>query len=248
MGRSILITGGSRGIGAATARLAASHGWDVALSYSSRAEDAEAVAADVRTRGRQAFVQRCEVSDEADVVALFEAAAERLGPPSAVVVNAGVLDLRTRVEQMGVERLRRMFDVNLIGAFLTCREAVRAMSTRFGGSGGSIVLIGSAASRLGSANEFVDYAASKGGVDSLTIGLANEVAADAVRVNCVRPGLIYTDIHADAGAPDRVDELMGNVPMRRGGHADEVAEAILWLASDRSSYVTGTFVDVTGGR
>ncbi len=243
----LLVTGGSRGIGASVARLAARDGWDVVLSYTSQPDAAEVVAADVRSAGRRALVQRCAVESEADVVALFEAA-WAFGSVGAVVANAGAISPRGRLADYSVERIEAVLAVNVVGAFVTCREAVRRLSTARGGAGGAIVVVSSAASRLGSPNEFIDYAASKAAADTLVLGLAKEVATEGIRVNSVRPGLIHTDIHAAAGAPDRVEEFRGAVPMQRGGDPDEVAEAILWLCSPASSYITGTTLDVTGGR
>lgn len=243
----MVITGGSRGIGASCARLAAQRGYTVVIGYAGNLEAAEDVREDVEAAGGKAVVHQCDVSVEDDVIELFDAACE-LGSLDVVIANAGIIDLRARLDQMSVERIERMMAVNITGAMLTCREAVRRMSTKHGGTGGAIVISSSVASRIGSPNEFIDYAVSKGGTDTLTIGLAKEVAAEGIRVNAVRPGLIYTDIHADAGAPDRVEELVGGVPMARGGTADEVSETILWLASDAASYVTGSLVDVAGGR
>lgn len=245
---TMLITGGSRGIGAAVARLGAAVGHNVVISYAGNESAAASVVADVQAVGASALAVRCDVAVESDVVGLFEAAIAEFGRIDSVIANAGVIAPITRVEDMTIERIERILAVNVTGCLITCREAVRHMSTSRGGAGGSIVINSSAASRLGSPNEFVDYAASKGATDSITIGLAKEVATDGIRVNAVRPGLIETTIHADAGRADRVEALAPNVPMARGGSADEVAEAILWLVSDASSYVTGTFIDVTGGR
>ena len=206
------------------------------------------VAEDVAAAGCRAVHQRCDVAVEADVVSLFETADREFGRLDAVVINAGILFERCRVEDMTVERIERVMAVNVTGAFITAREAAIRMATDRDGNGGSIVVVSSAASRLGSANEFVDYAASKGAMDTLTIGLANELAARGVRVNAVRPGLIYTDIHADSGVVDRVDQLKVNVPMQRGGTAEETAAPIVWLCSDEASYLTGTMLDITGGR
>ncbi len=244
----ILITGGSRGIGAATALLAARAGYDVAFSYNSDLAAAEEVAAGVRATGQRCFFRACDVGDEQQIVDLFEATDTQLGTPAAVVVNAGILFERSRVEDLSVSRIERVLTVNVIGAFVTCREAVRRMATDYGGSGGAIVVLSSAAARLGSPNEFVDYAASKGATDSLIVGLAKETATRGIRVNGVRPGLIHTDIHLDAGVTDRIGELVGGVPMGRGGTAEETAAPVLWLCSDEASYITGTIVDVTGGR
>lgn len=244
----MFITGGSRGIGAATAAMAASQGWDVAITYRSRGDAADNVVAACESFGQRAIAQQCEVSNEASVTAWFASSTATLGPPRCLVNNAGILFAMSRLEDMTVERVRRVMEVNVIGAFLCAREAVRSMATDRGGAGGTIVNVSSAASYLGSPNEFVDYAASKGALDTMTIGLAKEVANRGIRVNGVRPGLIDTDIHADAGTPDRVEQLKANVPMQRGGSADEVAAVILYLASDAASYVTGTNINVAGGR
>jgi NAD(P)-dependent dehydrogenase (short-subunit alcohol dehydrogenase family) len=238
----LLITGGSRGIGAATVRLAAQRGYRVVFSYRREQAKAEALAQEVGAVAVQA-----DVAHEADIVRLFETA-EALGPLRAFVNNAAMLQPQARLESMDVARITHTFVVNTIGAILCAREAVRRMSTRLGGQGGAIVNVSSAAARIGSPNEYVDYAASKGAIDTLTIGLAKEVATDGIRVNAIRPGLIYTEMHGDGGEPARVDRLKSGVPMARGGTAEEVANAVLWLLSDESSYVTGTILDVTGGR
>jgi NAD(P)-dependent dehydrogenase (short-subunit alcohol dehydrogenase family) len=244
----IVITGGSRGIGAATAVMAARRGYDVAITYVDRADAAASVVEACTAAGGRAVAERCDVSVEADVVSFFERAVEQLGRISVFVNNAGTLHRASRVDEMELERLQEVVAVNIVGAFVAAREAVRRMSTRHGGAGGSIVNLSSAAAYLGSPNEYVDYAATKGAIDSMTIGLAKEVAAEGIRVNAVRPGLIYTDIHELSGIENRVDKLAVNVPMQRGGTADEVAETILWLASDAAAYVTGTLVNCTGGR
>ncbi len=248
MSRILIVTGGSRGIGAATARLAAKEGYTVCLTYLRSREAADAVVRDIAEAGGRAMSIAADVSREADVVRLFEHVDSDLGPVSALVNNAGILEQQMRVEEMDAERLGRVFSTNIIGSFLCAREAVRRMSTRRGGNGGVIVNLSSMAARLGSPNEYVDYAASKGAIDTFTVGLAKEVAAEGIRVNAVRPGLIYSDIHAAGGMPDRVDRLKHTVPMQRGGYPEEVARAILWLLSDDASYSTGTFVDVAGGR
>ena len=244
----ILVTGGSRGIGAATAILAAKRGYDVAFTYQSNAKAAAEVAEKIQATGRKALMLQADVSIEADVVGLFKQVDAQLGRLDALVNNAGILEKITRLEQMDAARWQRVLGVNVIGSFLCAKEAVLRMSTRHGGKGGGIVNVSSAASRIGSPNEFIDYAAAKGAVDSMTIGLAKEVATENIRVNAVRPGLIYTEIHASAGEPGRVDRAKEGVPMKRGGTAEEVAETILWLLSDQSSYVTGTMIDVAGGR
>lgn len=246
--RVMVITGGSRGIGAVTALLAANAGYAVCLGYYQGREPAEAIAADIRQDGGTVMTVQVDVSREADVERMFDQVDERLGPVTALVNNAGILELKARVEDMNAARLERVFATNVIGSFLCAREAVRRMSTAHGGAGGAIVNISSAAARLGSPNEFVDYAAAKGAIDTFTVGLAKEVAAEGIRVNAVRPGLIYTDIHASSGDPGRVDRLKASVPMQRGGYPEEVAEAILWLLSEKASYTSGTLLDVAGGR
>lgn len=244
----MLVTGGSRGIGAATALMAAARGWQVALSYKGNAEAADAVVARIRASGGTAIAVQADVSVEADVLRMFAAVDERLGTLAALVNNAGMLEQQMRLDQMDLDRWQRVFSANVFGSFLCAKQAVLRMSSKHGGSGGSIVNLSSAASRIGSPNEFIDYAAAKGAIDSMTFGLAKEVAAEGIRVNAVRPGLIYTDIHVLAGEPGRVDRAKVGVPMQRGGTAEEVAEAIVWLASEQASYVTGTLIDVTGGR
>lgn len=247
-GKVMLVTGGSRGIGAATALLAARQGYAVAVNYASHSLAADEVVRQIRAEGGQAMAVQADVADEAQVLAMFARVDARFGHLDALVNNAGVVDVSARVDQMDVARLRRMFDINVIGSFLCAREAVRRMSTRHGGRGGAIVNVSSAAARLGSPGQYVDYAAAKGAIDTFTLGLAKEVAAEGIRVNAVRPGLIETDIHASGGLPDRVRELAHQVPMQRGGSADEVAQAILWLLSDASSYTTMALLDVSGGR
>jgi len=244
----LLVTGGSRGIGAATARLAAARGYIVCLSYRSNAAAAAAVVADIERAGGEAVAVQADVASEADVLRLFATVDARPGRLAALVNNAGILERQTTLLHIDAGRLQRVLATNVIGSFLCAREAVRRMSTRLGGAGGAIVNVSSMAAKLGSPGEYVDYAASKGAIDSLTIGLAKEVAAEGIRVNAVRPGVIYTDIHASGGEPGRVDRVKGAVPMQRGGRPEEVARAILWLASDEASYSTGAFIDVSGGR
>ena len=248
MNKIVIITGGSRGIGAATARLAAASGYAVCISYLRNSEAADAVVQDIVNAGGKAMAVAADVSVEDDIMRLFEQVDAQLGRVTALVNNAGILERHMRVEEMDAGRLSRVLAANVIGSFLCAREAVKRMSTRHGGSGGAIVNLSSAASRLGSPNEYVDYAASKGAIDTFTKGLALEVAAEGIRVNAVRPGIIDTDIHASGGAPDRVEKLRGSIPMQREGSAEEVADAILYLMSDRSSYVTASIVEVTGGR
>ncbi|MBX3647818.1 MAG: SDR family oxidoreductase [Rhodocyclaceae bacterium] len=248
MNKIVIITGGSRGIGAATARLAAASGYAVCISYLRNSEAADAVVQDIVNAGGKAMAVAADVSVEDDIMRLFEQVDAQLGRVTALVNNAGILERHMRVEEMDAGRLSRVLAANVIGSFLCAREAVKRMSTRHGGSGGAIVNLSSAASRLGSPNEYVDYAASKGAIDTFTLGLSKEVAAEGIRVNAVRPGVIYTDIHADGGEPGRVDRVKSAVPMLRGGQPDEVAKAILWLLSDEASYSTGAILDVTGGR
>lgn len=248
MARVVLITGASRGIGAATARLAAERGDHVAVNYARNDAAAGAVVDDCVASGVRAVAVRADVVDEATVVAMFDAVADELGPIDVLVNNAGILHTQMRFDEMTVERWRELLDVNVIGAFVCAREAVRRMSTRHGGRGGSIVNVSSAASYLGSPGEYVDYAASKAAIDTLTIGLGKEVAAEGIRVNAVRPGVIHTEIHASGGEPGRVERVAPSVPMQRGGDPIEVARTILWLASDEASYITGTIVNCSGGR
>jgi len=244
----MLITGGSRGIGAATALGAAARGYRVAITYLGNVAAANEIVQKIQQGGGEAIAIQADVGIEADVLRLFKTVDEKMGILHALVNNAGMLEKQMRLDQMDLSRWQRVLNANVIGSFLCAREAVLRMSSKHGGKGGVIVNLSSAASRLGSPNEFIDYAAAKGAVDSMTIGLAKEVATEGIRVNAVRPGLIYTDIHISAGEPGRVDRAKAGVPMQRGGTAEEVAETILWLASEQSSYVTGTLLDVTGGR
>lgn len=248
MSRPVIVTGGSRGIGAATARLLAARGHDVAISYAGNEKAARSVVAEIEAQGRRAVAIQGDVAVEADVIRLFEDAGKALGVVYGLVNNAGMLHNQSRLDAMSEERLTRSFAVNVVGSFLCAREAVKRMSTRHGGKGGSIVNVSSVASRLGGPNEYIDYAATKGAIDSMTIGLAKEVGAEGIRVNAVRPGLIITDIHASGGEPGRVDRLKSMVPLGRGGTAEEVANAIVWLLSDEASYITGALLDISAGR
>ena len=248
MKKIILITGGSRGIGAAIALRAADAGYAVCISFLNHQAAADALVASITDKGGTAIALRADVAVDADVVRMFKQVDESLGPITALVNNAGILEQQSRVDDMTTERVTRIFATNVIGSFSCAREAIRRMSTRHGGSGGAIVNMSSRAAKLGAAGEYVDYAASKAAIDTFTIGLAKEVAAEGIRVNAVSPGLIYTDIHASGGEPGRVDRLQDSVPMKRGGSADEVARAVMWLLSEDASYVTGTNVDVSGGR
>ena len=243
-----IITGASRGIGAATALLAAQRGYRVCVNYLNSRRAAEDIVQRINSRGGEAFAIRADVSTETGVMNLFESIDEQPGVLTALVNNAGILEQQMRVDAMNAERINRIMRTNVTGCFICAREAVKRMSTSLGGNGGAIVNVSSSASRLGGPGEYVDYAASKGAVDSLTIGLAAEVADEGIRVNAVRPGIIYTDIHASGGEPGRVDRVKAGVPMRRGGQPEEVAQAILWLLSDAASYSTGSFIEVTGGR
>jgi NAD(P)-dependent dehydrogenase (short-subunit alcohol dehydrogenase family) len=248
MNRTLLITGASRGIGAAAALLAAERGWDVAVNYTRDADAAEAVAGQVRAAGRRALVIQADVADEAQVLAMFARLDAEWGPLGGLVNNAGVVDVASRVDAMSAARIQRMFAVNVFGTMWCAREAVKRMSTKHGGRGGSIVNLSSVASKLGSPAQYVDYAAAKGAIDVFTLGLAREVATEGVRVNAIRPGIIDTDIHASGGQPERAKQLTPQIPMQRPGRADEIATAILWLLSDEASYTTGAVLDVTGGR
>ena len=248
MSKTVLITGGSRGIGAATALMAASQGYAVAVNFASNSLAADEVVRQIRAGGGQAIAVQADVASEREVTAMFEKIDARFGRLTALVNNAGVVDYTARVDAMTLERLQRMFAINVFGSFLCARQAVLRMSTRYGGAGGSIVNVSSAASRLGSPGQYVDYAAAKGAIDSFTLGLAKEVASEGIRVNAVRPGIIETEIHASGGLPDRAREVAPMVPMQRPGTAAEVAEAIMWLLSGQSSYATGALLDIAGGR
>jgi NAD(P)-dependent dehydrogenase (short-subunit alcohol dehydrogenase family) len=248
LSKVVLITGGSRGIGAATALLAARQGYAVAVNYQANSLAADEVVRQIRQQGGQAITVQADVAKEAQVLAMFEKIDAQFGRLSALVNNAGVVDQTTRVDAITYERLRRMFEINVFGSFLCAREAVKRMSTRYGGAGGSIVNVSSVAARLGGPGQYVDYAAAKGAIDTFTIGLAKEVAAEGIRVNAVRPGIIETEIHASGGLPDRARDLAPQVPMQRAGSALEVAQAIVWLLSEDSSYTTGALLDVAGSR
>jgi NAD(P)-dependent dehydrogenase (short-subunit alcohol dehydrogenase family) len=248
MRKVVLVTGGSRGIGAATCILAAQKGWDVAVNYTSNAQAAEAVVQQVQAAGGRAIAVQADVANEEQVLAMFKKIHAELGPLQGLVNNAGVVDVSARLEEMSMARWRRMFDINVLGSMLCAREAILQMSTQHGGQGGSIVNLSSAAARLGSPGQYLDYAAAKGAIDSFTLGLAKEVAGDGIRVNAIRPGLIDTEIHASGGLPHRVKELEHLVPAKRGGTAMEVAQAIVWLLSEEASYTTMSLIDVSGGR
>ena len=247
-GKVLLVTGGSRGIGAETARLAAARGWRVAVNYVSDRASADAVVADIKAAGGEAFAVQGDVGAEADVVAMFTAVDARFGRLDGLVNNAGIVDRKARVDEMSAARLERMMRINIVGSFLCAREAVKRMSTLHGGEGGVIVNLSSAAARLGSPGWYVDYAASKGAIDTLTTGLAIEVAGEGIRVCGVRPGIIATDIHASGGEPDRIEKVRAGLPMKREGRPEEIASAIVWLLSDEASYITGATLDVSGGR
>jgi len=244
----MLITGASRGIGAATARLAAAEGYALCLNFHHRADAAQQLLEELKSTGTQAIAVAADVADETQVARLFAAIDEQFGRLDVLVNNAGMLERQMRLDEMNAARLMRVFAVNVTGSFLCAREAVKRMSTRYGGKGGSIVNVSSIAAKLGAPNEYIDYAAAKGAIDSMTLGLAKEVAAEGIRVNAVRPGVIRTEIHASGGEPGRVERVKASVPMGRGGEAEEVAEAILWLAGEKASYTSGALLDVSGGR
>ena len=248
MRKVVLVTGGGRGIGAATCVLAAQKGWDVAVNYAANAEAAQQVVKQIQATGARAIAVQADVADEAQVLAMFRRVRAELGPLQGLVNNAGVIDVYARLDEMSMARWRRMFDINVLGSMLCAREAILQMSTKHGGQGGSIVNLSSAASRLGAAGQYLDYAAAKGAIDSFTLGLAKEVAGEGIRVNAIRPGLIDTEIHASGGLPNRVKDLEHLVPAKRGGTAMEVAQAIVWLLSEDASYTTMSLIDVSGAR
>jgi NAD(P)-dependent dehydrogenase (short-subunit alcohol dehydrogenase family) len=248
MAKVLLVTGGGRGIGAATARLAAAAGYDVAVNYLRDAPAAQAVTKQILEQGRKAIALQGDVGEEADVVRMFEELDRKLGRLTALVNNAGIIDRGARVEQISAARLQRMFAVNVSGSFLCAREAVKRMSRRHGGSGGCIVNLSSIAARIGGAGEYVDYAASKGAIDTFTIGLSRELGAEGIRVNAVRPGVIRTEIHLASGDPGRVERIGASAALGRAGEAEEVARAVVWLLSEEASYITGAILDVGGGR
>lgn len=248
MSKVMLITGASRGIGAATARLAAAEGYALCLNYHQRQDDAQQLVKELQNAGTRAIAVAADVSDDAQVAKLFASIDAEFGRLDVLVNNAGMLERQMRLDEMDAARLMRVFAVNVTGSFLCAREAVKRMSTRYGGNGGAIINVSSIAAKLGAPNEYIDYAAAKGAIDSMTLGLAKEVAAEGIRVNGVRPGIIRTEIHASGGEPGRVERVKASVPMGRGGEAKEVAEAILWLASEKASYTSGALLDVSGGR
>jgi NAD(P)-dependent dehydrogenase (short-subunit alcohol dehydrogenase family) len=246
--KTMLITGGSRGIGAAVAISAAQRGYAVAVNYASNEAAANQVVEQITNAGGEAFAIQGDVARENDILRMFEAIDSHWGRLDALINNAGIVAIKARVDEMSLERLQKMFATNVIGSFICAREAIKRMSKKYSGDGGVIVNISSAAARLGSPSEYVDYASSKGAIDTMTIGLSKELAADGIRVNAVRPGLITTEIHASGGQPDRVERFVSMIPMQRGGTAQEVANTVMWLASDEASYVTGALIDVSGGR
>lgn len=248
MSKVALVTGGSRGIGAATSMLLARNGFDVCINYKNNSAKAEQLLTQLRNYNSNCIAIQADISDEEQVIALFNQIDIQLGAISVLVNNAGILKKQAPITELNAERINDILAHNVTSTFLCCREAVKRMSTKRGGVGGSIVNVSSAASRLGAPGEYIDYAASKGALDSLTIGLSKEVAGQGIRVNCVRPGFIYTDMHSDGGEPDRVDRIAASIPMQRGGQPEEVAQAIYWLLSENASYVTGTFIDAAGGR
>jgi len=248
MSKVMLITGASRGIGAATARLAAAEGYALCLNYHQRQDAAQQLVKELQNAGTRAIAVAADVSDDAQVAKLFASVDAEFGRLDVLVNNAGMLERQMRLDGMDAARLMRVFAVNVTGSFLCAREAVKRMSTRYGGNGGAIINVSSTAAKLGAPNEYIDYAAAKGAIDSMTLGLAKEVAAEGIRVNAVRPGIIRTEIHASGGEPGRVERVKASVPMGRGGEAEEVAEAILWLASEKASYTSGALLDVSGGR
>jgi NAD(P)-dependent dehydrogenase (short-subunit alcohol dehydrogenase family) len=248
MRKVALVTGGSRGIGAATSMLLARNGFDVCINYKNNSAKAEQLLTQLRNYNSNCIAIQADISDEEQVVALFNQIDIQLGTIGVLVNNAGILKKQAPITELSAERINDILTNNVTSAFLCCREAVKRMSTKRAGVGGSIVNVSSAASRLGAPGEYIDYAASKGALDSLTIGLSKEVAAQGIRVNCVRPGFIYTNMHSDGGEPDRVDRIAASIPMQRGGQPEEVAQAIYWLLSENASYVTGTFIDAAGGR
>ncbi len=248
MSRVMLITGASRGIGAATARLAAHQGYALCLNYHQREDAVKQVLEQVRAAGVSAMTVKADVADESQVLQMFDMIDREFGRLDVLVNNAGMLEQQMRLEQMDAARWTRVLGANVIGSFLCAREAIKRMSTQRGGQGGSIINLSSIAAQLGAPGEYIDYAAAKGAIDSMTVGLAREVAGEGIRVNAVRPGVIHTEIHASGGEPDRIERVKASVPMGRGGQAEEVAEAILWLASERASYTTGALLDVSGGR